>query len=84
MLDISNRFKMLDISHIFKMLDISNRFEILDISNRFKIWEIKSSLQSTKGYKGWERVNKGGYDLQKTIQRWPNFDFFRIPHSAWG
>ena len=43
----------------------------------------QSSRQSTKGLKGWDKANKVGYDLQKTIQRWPNLDFsaFRFPHG---
>ena len=43
----------------------------------------QSSRQSTKGLKGWDKANKGGYHLQKTIQRWPNLDFtaFRFPHG---
>ena len=74
MLDISHIFEMLDISNIFEILDISNRFKILEVLDRFQIWEIKKKLVVIERL-GWEMVHKDGYDLQKTIQRWPNLDF---------
>ena len=41
------------------------------------------NIQIAKGLNGWEKANKGRYGFYKTVQRWPNFDVYRIPLSVW-
>ena len=48
-----------------------------------KVVGSQPNIQSAQGLKGWEKANKDGYDLWKTVQRWPNCDLFRTPLSAW-
>ena len=48
-----------------------------------KVVGSQPNIQSAQGLKGWEKANKNGYDLWKTVQRWPNCDLFRTPLSAW-